>query len=199
MANFKHILFSFLIGFILGLVFIKFNPSVIIDCEDLDCYKSDTVKTIEYLPGDTVVKTVYKTVSNTSNPVTTIEKKTDTNTIYIHEYQDTNFTAKVTSLVKGVLDSQSLSYTVTVPEKYITVVDTVKINNNIYIKPQLYHRVYVGSQITATINFLEYGANLAYQNPKNNWIYEAGYKWNSVAGNNVTVGLKVPLFKIKKK
>lgn len=199
--NFKHIMIAALAGFLLGVLFTKCNPNLLIECEQMDCYEApDTVTVTTYTKGETDTIVRYVSIKADGTPIKeSIDTTSDSTRTYKHTYKDSTVEAEVTTMVTGTLDSQSLKYTVTVPEKYITRVDTLKLDNTIYIKPKNYHRFYGGAQIQGNASFIQYGFNVAYQNPKNKFIYEVGYNFNNNLGNNLMLGVKIPIFKIKTK
>ena len=193
-------IFVGVICFVLGMLLVQYNPNTFIQCERMDCFNDSTHTEIKYLPGkdSTYVDTFY--ISNTIKPASGKVEKIDSSRYeYTNTYIDTLVEATVVTVTEGKLLSQTLSYTIDVPKEITERVDTIVVNEKIYYTPKLFHKFYGGVEVQGNAMFLQYGLNFSYQAPKNNIIYEVGYNFNGVMGNNISMGIKVPLFKIKSK
>lgn len=196
---YSHLVVAIL-GILLGFLAVKCNPNTFIDCDKMDCYTLDsTITNTEYLPGKETIKWDTTVIDNTiKNPVTsTVTALNDSSDVHTAFYKDSVLEAKVTSYIRGIIDSQSVDYKVTTLSSTKSRVDTLKITTINYISPKSYSQVYLGGNIEGNATYVQYGANLAVQPKNSKIIYEIGYNINQAVGNNFMVGVKFPLFKWK--
>lgn len=185
-------------SFILGFLAVKCNPNTFIDCDKMDCYTLDsTVTDTMYIPDKEIVRWDTVKVKDVNiKPSSTTSIPIDSSTsMHVAQYKDTILDATVTSYVQGIIDSQFVNYSISIPTKETYRVDTLKIETTNYISPRSFNQVYLGANVEGNASYIQYGGSVAIKPKNSNIIYEVGYNINNQLGNNIMVGVKLPIFK----
>jgi hypothetical protein len=189
----RNYIITFIAGIVIGMLLIHLFPSRFINCDRLDCYE-DTVTTVEYIKGktDTILKEVV--INNTLKPDTIKYYLNDSSKV-VTEYKDTVLEATVVSTIKNnILVDQTLSYKLTYQDKYIYRTDTIRETQIISAKEKA--KILLGGNLVTDLDFIQVGPSIGFQ-AKNGIITEVGYNFNKKLGNNILIGIKIPVIYIK--